>query len=381
MVVRGILSPPRTKFSSSRNNSNNAASKPNELSKNLREETKPTTIRPTKNNNGNGRSSNNNTSRINPSKSTSKLVSSRPKTATSNPNGQKKLDKNSTTKIISKPSSPRTPKPVTHQTRPTPNSKRNVKNRIASCSGSRSELSSAGKNKYFHSRNGSPNDLGSNHRYSAGHYATLHDLHVSDQLQRLSIDGKDLAGMVLHPNSIYESMGSDTKEASSSQSNDSRMFQIYKEIAFHRQENSSITSYFTKLEALWDELATFKTDLLQCSCGGATEKLSEYMEREKVMQFLVGLNDSYSKICNQILLSTPFPTMEKAYSAVIREEKHRELVVELESVAGKVIQNNWLDLQNQNAHSSNNGDNNDGVQQLVDHSNDLHEQQFDQILW
>lgn len=365
MVLRGIISPPRFRSSPREGRSHNNAtinppSKPtskkpnnhNNPNRSQRKETQLTATRPTKSNNVN--TSSKNTSRINPStKPTSKLVSSNP--------SHKKLENNSTTKIH-----------PSKQTRPT-SSKSNVKGEIAIGSGSRSELSSAGKptaiakDKYFDSRYGSPNP------YSPAQFATLHDLDVLDQLQRFSIDGKDLASIVLH-----ESMGSDTKEESYSQSNDSRMFQIYKEIASHRQENSSITSYFTKLEALWNELATFNTDLPQCSCGGVTEKLSEYMERERVMQFLVGLNDSYSKMCNQILITPPFPTVEKAYYAIIREEKRRELLAALETVAEKVIQNNWLDLQNQNAHS-NNGDNYDGVQGLVD-SNNLHQHQFDQNL-
>ncbi|XP_022137506.1 uncharacterized protein LOC111008934 isoform X2 [Momordica charantia] len=100
----------------------------------------------------------------------------------------------------------------------------------------------------------------------------------------------------------------------SSQSNVPRIFEIYKDIASHRQGNSSITSYFTRLKTLWDELETYN-DLSQCCSSG------EHVEREKVMQFLVGLNDPYSTICHQILLIRPFPTVEKAYSIVIREEK------------------------------------------------------------
>ena len=43
------------------------------------------------------------------------------------------------------------------------------------------------------------------------------------------------------------------------------------------------------------------------------------------MQFLMGLNESYSAIRGQILLMNPLPSVCQAYSSVCREEKQRIL--------------------------------------------------------
>ena len=43
------------------------------------------------------------------------------------------------------------------------------------------------------------------------------------------------------------------------------------------------------------------------------------------MQFLMGLNDSYSTIRGQILLINLLPTVRQAYSSVSQEEKQRLL--------------------------------------------------------
>jgi hypothetical protein len=43
------------------------------------------------------------------------------------------------------------------------------------------------------------------------------------------------------------------------------------------------------------------------------------------MQFLMGLNDSYSAIRGQILLMNPLPSIRQAYSSVSQEEKKRIL--------------------------------------------------------
>ena len=48
-------------------------------------------------------------------------------------------------------------------------------------------------------------------------------------------------------------------------------------------------------------------------------------KRIKFFRFLVGLNDSYSTITSQILITKPLPTLNKAYSLILQEEKHRQV--------------------------------------------------------
>jgi len=48
-------------------------------------------------------------------------------------------------------------------------------------------------------------------------------------------------------------------------------------------------------------------------------------DQQKLMQFLMGLNDSYSAIRGQILLMNPLPSIRQAYSSVSQEEKQRIL--------------------------------------------------------
>jgi len=55
-----------------------------------------------------------------------------------------------------------------------------------------------------------------------------------------------------------------------------------------------------------------------CSCG-ADHK------RRQLMQFLMGLNDSYKAIRGQILLLNPLPDVRQAYSSIIQEEKQHNL--------------------------------------------------------
>ncbi|WKA11562.1 hypothetical protein VitviT2T_029049 [Vitis vinifera] len=65
---------------------------------------------------------------------------------------------------------------------------------------------------------------------------------------------------------------------------------------------------------LWDELASYNA-----ASHGAQQ------DQQKLMQFLMGLNESYSAIHGQILLMNPLPSVRQAYSSVSQEEKQRLL--------------------------------------------------------
>ena len=139
----------------------------------------------------------------------------------------------------------------------------------------------------------------------------------------------DVANNVHQSRSIHKTVSSDTiiEQQHNSESNAATMlFKIYGVIASHRQGNTSIKSYFKNLKALWDEAAasSIHTNSPQSSSNNTTVEQSGLMEREKLMQFLLGLNDSYSSLCSQILLERPSPTVDQAYSLIILEEKTRK---------------------------------------------------------
>lgn len=50
------------------------------------------------------------------------------------------------------------------------------------------------------------------------------------------------------------------------------------------------------------------------------------------MQFLMGFNQSYSAIREQILLMNPLPDVAKVYSSIVQEEKQQSVSVARETV-------------------------------------------------
>ncbi|XP_038707316.1 uncharacterized protein LOC120002627 [Tripterygium wilfordii] len=92
--------------------------------------------------------------------------------------------------------------------------------------------------------------------------------------------------------------------------NATRVFEVVREISNIRQGAMNVTDYYSKIKSLWDELERNKV-LPRCKCGKCICDVHKPFlidrEKDKVMQFLMGLNDSYSNVSSQILLKEPFP--------------------------------------------------------------------------
>ena len=106
------------------------------------------------------------------------------------------------------------------------------------------------------------------------------------------------------------------------QSNGPRVFQLRRELINLSQYQNSVSVYFTKLKALWEELNNYRRGCScgKCTCGGVKELAAHY-QMEYVMSFLTGLNDSFSQVRGQILLMDPLPHIEKVFSLISQEER------------------------------------------------------------
>ncbi|KAL2253442.1 UNVERIFIED_CONTAM: hypothetical protein Sindi_0138900 [Sesamum indicum] len=107
-------------------------------------------------------------------------------------------------------------------------------------------------------------------------------------------------------------------EARFGQTNGPMIYNLQREIASISQGNIDIVSYFTKITMLWDELECVDPTP-ECTCA-SQRTVSNKIASTQLMQFLMGLNDSFSAIRSQILVMDPLPSVDKAYSLVLRVE-------------------------------------------------------------
>ncbi|PNX84751.1 hypothetical protein L195_g040814, partial [Trifolium pratense] len=129
----------------------------------------------------------------------------------------------------------------------------------------------------------------------------------------------DLAKGVIHAKTAQQ-VWEDFKDQFS-QKNAPAIYRIQKSLASLSQGTMAASTYFTKIKGLWDELETYRT-LPTCNQMKAHD---EQREEDRLMQFLMGLNDTYSTVRTNILMMSPLPNVRQAYSLVIQDETQRQM--------------------------------------------------------
>nr|GEU40228.1 cysteine-rich RLK (receptor-like protein kinase) 8 [Tanacetum cinerariifolium] len=105
-----------------------------------------------------------------------------------------------------------------------------------------------------------------------------------------------------------------------------RIFQLSHDMVQLKQVNCNIEVYYHKLKGFWDEYDALEAPYMcTCVCNGNNERINgERDQRKQLIQFLMGLDESYSNVRGQILLMQPLPSAAKAYTMVRQKEKQIE---------------------------------------------------------
>ncbi|GKB61696.1 hypothetical protein Tco_0917882, partial [Tanacetum coccineum] len=90
------------------------------------------------------------------------------------------------------------------------------------------------------------------------------------------------------------------------------------------QNGALIAEYFNKLSTLWKQFDAL-VQLPRCTCHVA-EEFKKHNQLMKLMQLLMGLDDSYMKLRINILAREPLPDAKEAYFFISNEESRRVVV-------------------------------------------------------
>jgi len=119
-----------------------------------------------------------------------------------------------------------------------------------------------------------------------------------------------------------------------------RISELQEEIYTLKQGESSISSNYTKMKKLWQELDNFRpSPASNCvdDCK-AIAKMREYKDFDQVIRFLKGLNEQFSVVRSHIMLMDPLPSIGKVYSLLVQQE--RQVVVPLDESKLLVVSKN-----------------------------------------
>ena len=105
--------------------------------------------------------------------------------------------------------------------------------------------------------------------------------------------------------------------------------QLKSDLADYKQRDMTITAYYEKMKALWDELANYE-QIPSYICGGCKcnieAQLEKRREEEKVHQFFMGLADAiFGIVCSNLLASKPLPPLNSMYLTLIQEERMKSI--------------------------------------------------------
>ena len=97
------------------------------------------------------------------------------------------------------------------------------------------------------------------------------------------------------------------------------MYGLRVRIQATKQVESSVTTYFNQLHSLWQEFDYYNP--IEMESEAETIKLKKLIEKERIFEFLAGLNTDMNRIKYQILDSKPLPSLFKVYGRVLAEER------------------------------------------------------------
>ena len=115
------------------------------------------------------------------------------------------------------------------------------------------------------------------------------------------------------------------RETYSNKDNTSAVFEIKGVLHGLKQGDSSVTDYFNTIVSYWQQLDVLEDVIWSCSNDGRQYK--QIQEKERVYNFLLGLNRDLDEIRGRILSIKPLPNVREVFSEVQREETRRKVMV------------------------------------------------------
>ncbi|KAG6393276.1 hypothetical protein SASPL_147517 [Salvia splendens] len=131
-----------------------------------------------------------------------------------------------------------------------------------------------------------------------------------------------------------------------------RAYELKHILSLTRQKKMYVSAYYTKLKGLWDEIQAI-SPLPKCKCGGCTcdinKQLIAMKEKERLYEFLMGLDESFGTVKTQILSTKPVVSLGASFHLVSEDERQKQIyATEKTSVGAAAFQTQAARLNDKN---------------------------------
>ena len=103
-----------------------------------------------------------------------------------------------------------------------------------------------------------------------------------------------------------------------------QIFDLSSKATSLKQYNDPIEVYYGKLNTLWKEIDRRMPNPLKCSEDITV--FNSFIQRQRLYQFLAGVNEDLDKERRDLLNQEPLPTLEMAYAMIRRELARRGIM-------------------------------------------------------
>ena len=101
------------------------------------------------------------------------------------------------------------------------------------------------------------------------------------------------------------------------------------------QGSKTVTEYTNQLKALWQELDHYRVIKIKCPEDAAV--LKDFIEQDRVYDFLVGLNPEFDQVRIQILGKQEVPCFKEVVVLIRGEESRRSVLLESQTLDGSTL--------------------------------------------
>ncbi|XP_052107390.1 uncharacterized protein LOC127740472 [Arachis duranensis] len=122
-----------------------------------------------------------------------------------------------------------------------------------------------------------------------------------------------------------------------------RVAELQEELYAIRQGELDVTSYYTKLKTIWEELDNFRSiPMCQCgvTCNCGLGVIRSHRSEDQITRFLRGLNNQYSAVRSQVMMMNPLPSSNDVFAMLTQQERQ----FQSELLSPQIVNNSTLSL-------------------------------------